>query len=197
VIVVDVVNPRFFKSPRQFRTWLSTNHARVRELWVGFHKLASGKPSVTYHEALDEALAFGWIDGIRKSLDASSYVIRFTPRKPKSIWSVVNLARVKALIANGRMARPGMTVFERRDKTKTYRYSFEQKTVGFDRAETKRFKSNARAWSFFDAQPPGYRRVATWFVISAKKEETRARRLEVLIADSARGRRLGILGGKN
>lgn len=189
------MTPKFFATPRDLRRWLSANHARVREQWVGFHKLASGNPSVTYHEALDEALAFGWIDGIRKSLDRSSYVIRFTPRRPRSIWSAVNIARVKALIAKGRMARAGLAAFNGRDKAKTNRYSFEQRACAFAADQMRTFKANAAAWRFFVAQPPGYRRLATWWVISAKKEQTRARRLATLIADSAAGRRLGLVGG--
>ena len=190
------MKPRFFRTPRDFRKWLSSNHARLPEQWVGFYKLASGKPSVTYHEALDEALAFGWIDGVRRSVDASSYVIRFTPRRPKSIWSAVNIARVKVLITAGRMARPGLDVFEARDEARTNRYSFERRAPAFDRVLTNRFESNTAAWSFFQAQPPGYRRIATWWVVSAKKDETRTRRLAALIADCARGRRLGLVTGK-
>lgn len=189
--------PSFFKTPREWRRWLSANYNATRELWVGFHKLASGKPSVTYHEALDEALAFGWIDGLRKSVTPSSYVIRFTPRKAKSIWSVVNLARVSVLIAEGRMAPPGLAAYEKRDETRTNRYSFEQKTVALTPAQERTFKTNREAWTFFSAQPTGYKRVATWWVVSAKKEATRARRLATLMADSAAGRRIGLVTGKS
>lgn len=185
--------PRFFRNPREWRRWLAANHQNASEMWVGFHKLGSGVPSVTYHEALDEALAFGWIDGVRKSVDSTSYKIRFTPRKPKSIWSAVNLARVKALIDGGRMSPHGLGVYERRDKARTNRYSFEQKTCAFTPAQARTFKANRDAWMFFIAQPPGYRRVTTWWVVSAKKEETQARRLATLIKDSAAGRRVGIL----
>jgi uncharacterized protein YdeI (YjbR/CyaY-like superfamily) len=187
------MTPHFFRNPREWRRWLSANHDKVNELWVGFHKLASGKASVTYHEALDEALAFGWIDGVRKSVDSMSYRIRFTPRKPKSIWSAVNLARVNALIAAGRMSRHGLAVYEQRDEAKTNRYSFEQKTCAFTPAQERTFKANREAWTFFSTQPPGYRRVSTWWVVSAKKEETKARRLAILIEDSAAGRRLALV----
>ena len=187
------MTPRFFRTPRDWRRWLAENHKTAGELWVGFHKLATGKPTVTYHEALDEALAFGWIDGVRKSINPSSYVIRFTPRKTNSIWSVVNLARVKVLIEKGRMSAHGLSVFENRNTARTKRYSFEQKTVALTPAQQRTFKKSREAWAFFNAQPPGYRRVATWFVVSAKKEETKDRRLATLIADSAAGRRLGIL----
>ena len=190
------MKPRFFETPREWRRWLSANHARVRVQWVGLYKLASRRPSVTYHEALDEALAFGWIDGLRKSRDASSYVIRFTPRKPNSIWSAVNLARVKALVADGRMARPGLAVFEARDSKRTNRYSFEQRTCAFQPAQLRAFRADPKARAFFESQPPGYRKLVTWWVVSAKRDETRARRLATLIADSARGRRIGIVTGK-
>jgi uncharacterized protein YdeI (YjbR/CyaY-like superfamily) len=190
---VRSMTPRFFKTPGDWRRWLTANHESERELWVGFHKLATGKPSVTYHEALDEALAFGWIDGVRKSIDPSSYVIRFTPRKANSIWSAVNLKRVKALIDEGRMSPHGLAVYQSRNKARTNRYSFEQKAVALTTGHQRTFKANPEAWAFFNAQPPGYRRVATWFVVSAKKEETKERRLATLIRDSAAGRRLGIL----
>jgi uncharacterized protein YdeI (YjbR/CyaY-like superfamily) len=190
------MKPRFFKTPGELHRWLTDNHARVKEQWIGFHKLASRKPSVTYQEALDEALAFGWIDGLRKSLGDSSYVIRFTPRKPNSIWSAVNIARVRLLRKEGRMAGPGLAVFEARDPAKTNRYSFEQQGGSFDRAQAREFEADAEAWAFFQAQPPGYRRLATWWVISAKQPETRARRLGVLIEDSAAGRRIGVVTGR-
>jgi uncharacterized protein YdeI (YjbR/CyaY-like superfamily) len=190
------MTPRFFKTSRDWRRWLSANHRSADQLWVGFRKLASGQPSMTYHEALDEALAFGWIDGVRKSVDPTSYTIRFTPRTGKSVWSVVNLARIKVLIAEGRMSPHGLSVYENRDKTRTNRYSFEQKTVGLTPAQERTFKANRAAWTFFNEQPPGYRRVVTWWIVSAKQEETRERRLATLIADSAAGRRVGILAKK-
>ena len=185
--------PRFFKTSAEWRRWLTANHKTERELWVGFHKLASGKPSVTYHQALDEALAFGWIDGVRKSIDVSSYVIRFTPRKTNSIWSAVNLARVKVLIDEDRMSPHGLAAYENRNKARTNRYSFEQKTVALTPAQQRTFKVNRDAWMFFSAQPPGYRKVTTWWVVSAKKEETKERRLATLIAESAAGRRIDFM----
>ena len=191
------MEPRFFKTPGEWRRWLTANHKTERELWVGFHKLASGKPSVTYHQALDEALAFGWIDGVRKSIDVSSYVIRFTPRKTNSIWSAVNLARVRVLIDEDRMSPHGLAVYENRNKTRTNRYSFEQKTVALTPAQQRTFKANRDAWTFFSAQPPGYRRVATWFVVSAKKEETQERRLRTLIAESSSRRRIDFMKPKS
>jgi uncharacterized protein YdeI (YjbR/CyaY-like superfamily) len=175
---------------------MKANHAKAQELWVGFYKKNSGKPSVTYHEALDEALAVGWIDGVRKSLTADSYVIRFTPRKRGSYWSQVNIARAHALSAQKRMTAAGLAAFAARDEARTKKYSFEREASAFDPAQQRAFKANKSAWAFFQAQPPGYRKVATFYVVSAKQEETRARRLATLIDDSARGRRLGVATGK-
>ncbi len=186
--------PKFFATPKQFRDWLERHHGDTPELWVGFHKKDSGRPSITWPEAVDEALCVGWIDGLRKSIDAHSYMIRFTPRKPGSIWSAVNTRRAKELIARGRMRRAGRRAFEARDPKKTNLYSFEQRRAAtFDAPLEKRFKANPAAWKFFLSQPPGYRRIATFYVMSAKQEETRLRRLETLIRDSAAGLRIGLL----
>jgi uncharacterized protein YdeI (YjbR/CyaY-like superfamily) len=175
---------------------MNDNHAKTSELWVGFHKKKSGKPSVTYHEALDEALAVGWIDGVRKSLNAERYVIRFTPRKRRSYWSQVNIARANALKAQNRMTAPGLKAFEARDESRTRRYSFERAASAFSPAHQREFKANEKAWTFFQAQPPGYRKTVTFWVVGAKQEETRARRLTMLINHCAQGRRVGILAGK-
>ncbi len=172
---------------------MAARHASEQELWIGFYKKDSNRPSVTYHEALDEALAVGWIDGVRKSLDAISYTIRFTPRTRGSYWSAVNTARAKALIEKGAMTSAGLRPFEARDATVTARYSFEQERAAFDASSIKAFKANKQAWAFFDAQPPGYRRIATFWVVSAKKDETRARRLAVLIEYSAKQQRIPLL----
>lgn len=179
--------PTFFESAAAFRTWLRGHHGSVRELLVGFHKVGSGKRSITYPQALDEALCFGWIDGIRRNLNATSYTIRFTPRRKGSIWSAVNLRHVARLTAAGRMHASGLKTFRERDVEKTRRYSFENRPVPFDAAATRRFKESANAWAWFAAQAPGYRRTAQWWVMSAKKPETRERRLATLIASSARG----------
>ncbi len=179
--------PTFFPSAAAFRTWLRRHHASARELLVGFRKLASGLPSVTYPEALDEALCFGWIDGKRWNLNPTSYCIRFTPRRKGSIWSAVNLRHVARLTATGRMHASGLKTFRERDVEKARRYSFENRPVPFDAAATRRFKKSATAWKWFAAQAPGYRRTAQWWVMSAKRPETRERRLAVLIASSARG----------
>ena len=184
------MKPAYFPTPADFRAWLTENHAAHTELFVGFHKKDSGKPSITYPEALDQALCFGWIDGVRKSVSPTSYMVRFTPRKPKSYWSKVNTKRANELVKQDLMQPPGAKVFQARDLTTTNRYSFERETAKLPPAFTKQFKSNPEAWTFFQSQPPYYKRVATFWVVSAKQEPTRLRRLESLIATSARHRRL-------
>jgi uncharacterized protein YdeI (YjbR/CyaY-like superfamily) len=171
----------FFKTSRAFRTWMDKNHATTDELLVGFHKLGSGRPSVTYQEALDEALAFGWIDGIRRRIDEVSYSIRFTPRRARSIWSNVNIKRVGELIAAGRMAPAGMAVFARRDVKRSGVYSYESTAPGppdeLGELELGRFKSRKKAWDFFAAQAPYYKKLMAKWVMTAKREETRDKRL--------------------
>jgi uncharacterized protein YdeI (YjbR/CyaY-like superfamily) len=183
--------PVFFETAAELRAWLERNHATVAELWVGFHSAASGRSErMTYKQALDEALCFGWIDGVRKSLDPTRYVQRFTPRKAKSYWSLVNTGRARELIAAGRMAPPGLRAFEARDEETTRRYSFEREAAQLSPAMEKAFRANATAWAFFQAKPPGYRRLCAFYITSAKKEETRARRLAALIAGCASGKGL-------
>jgi uncharacterized protein YdeI (YjbR/CyaY-like superfamily) len=184
------VKPRFFASPEKLRAWLAEHHDTSDELLVGFHKKATGKPSVTWKESVDEALCFGWIDGVRRTIDADRYTIRFTPRRARSIWSQINIARAKELIADGRMRPAGLRAFEGRDEARTRQYSFEQDKADFTRAQEREFRANKEAWAFFQSQPPSYRKPATWWVISAKKDDTKARRLATLIDDSANGRRI-------
>ena len=185
------MEPIFFAEPADFRAWLEENHERASELLVGFHKKATGRPSITWPEAVDEALCFGWIDGIRRSLGDESYMIRFTPRKPRSTWSAVNIARAKELVAEGRMRPAGLAAFEARSDDRSAIYAYEQRHDAKLAPEQEReFRANQRAWEFFHAQPPWYRKNALWWVVSAKREETRARRLHTLIDDSANGRRL-------
>jgi len=179
--------PTFFPSAAAFRAWLERHHHDGAELLVGFYKVGSGQPSLTYPEALDEALCYGWIDGVRRRRDATSYTIRFTPRHRGSIWSTVNLRHVARLTAEGRMRPAGLKAFRERDRAKTRRYSFENRPRPLDTAATRRFKADARAWAWFARQAPGYRRTAQWWVMSAKQEQTRDRRLAILIASSARG----------
>jgi uncharacterized protein YdeI (YjbR/CyaY-like superfamily) len=185
---------KFFAMQTEWRAWLEENHARVEELWVGFHKKDSGKASITWPESVDEALCFGWIDGLRKSVNETSYMIRFTPRRERSTWSAVNIKRVAELKRMERMHAAGLKAFERRHDEKSAIYSYEQrKTARLDAADERRFRANARAWKFFEAQPPGYQRIVSWWVISAKKEGTRKKRLEMLMECCARGKKVGLM----
>jgi uncharacterized protein YdeI (YjbR/CyaY-like superfamily) len=188
-----VVKPRFFRTPAEFRAWLEKNHDTATELSVGFYKKASGRKGITYEEALDEALAFGWIDGLTKRVDDERWTIRFSPRRPKSIWSLKNIRRVGELSEQGRMAPPGIAAFERRDPSDAGTYSFEQADPEFGEDLERRFRRDRKAWRFWEAQPSGYSKAATWWVVSAKREETRLRRLATLIEDSGNGRRLAML----
>jgi uncharacterized protein YdeI (YjbR/CyaY-like superfamily) len=181
---------KYFKTPAEFRLWLAKHHRTKTELFVGFHKRDTGKPSITWPESVDQALCFGWIDGVRQSLGETSYTIRFTPRRGDSTWSAVNIRRVRALQAEGLMKPVGLQAFERRTENKSGVYSYEQRPDRLPATYELPLRKNRAAWSFFQAQPPWYQRVATWWVISAKKEETRAKRLDVLIKDCAEGRRL-------
>jgi uncharacterized protein YdeI (YjbR/CyaY-like superfamily) len=183
------MKPRFFATPASFRAWLEEHHATKGELLVGFRKKATGKPSITWPQAVDEALCFGWIDGVRKSLGADSYTIRFTPRRPTSIWSANNVARVGELTKTGRMAKAGLEAFALRTPERTGVYSFERNSAAvLCAADEAQLRANTRAARYFDAQAPWYRRTAIHWVISAKKPETQQRRLAQLIADSAAGR---------
>jgi uncharacterized protein YdeI (YjbR/CyaY-like superfamily) len=190
------VKPKFFKSQSRFRRWLEKNHGSKKELVVGFYKKLSSKPSITYPAALDEALCFGWIDGVRKSLDNDSYIIRFTPRKPTSIWSNVNVRHVERLKKEGRMTPPGLAAYARRNPKRTGIYLFEKPPVEFLADYEELFRKNKKAWQFFEQQPPGVKRLSKLYVMSAKQDETRRRRLKKLIESSAKGVRHGILAGK-
>ena len=188
---MGVGEPTFFAEPADFRAWLEENHERASELWVGFHKKATGRSSITWPQAVDEALCFGWIDGIRRSLGDESYMIRLTPRKARSTWSAVNIARAKELVAEGRMRPAGLAAFEARSDDRSAIYAYEQRHDAKLAPEQEReFRANPRAWEFFQGQPTSYRKTALWWVVSAKREETRARRLRTLVEDSANGRRL-------
>jgi uncharacterized protein YdeI (YjbR/CyaY-like superfamily) len=185
------MRPRFFSTPSALRAWLEAHHATTKELLVGFNKKGSGKPSITWPEAVDEALSFGWIDGVRRSLDDVSYTIRFTPRTARSTWSAVNIKRATELIEAGRMRPAGRKAFEARRHEPSGIYSYEQRgQAKLGREFERQFRSNRRAWEFFRGQPPGYRTTATYWVVSAKREETRRRRLATLIDDSAHERTL-------
>jgi uncharacterized protein YdeI (YjbR/CyaY-like superfamily) len=178
--------PKFFPTLAGWREWLEQNHATEQELWVGLYKRDSRRPSITWPESVDGALCYGWIDGVRKSIDATSYKIRFTPRKPRSIWSAINTRRVAELKKMGSMHAAGLAAFEKRDAKKSAIYAYEQrKTAQFPPEYEKQFRANQAAWKFFTSQPPWYQRTATYRVVSAKKEETRLKRLAALIKDSA------------
>ena len=181
--------PTFFAAPEDLRAWLEQHHASAVELWVGFYKKGSGRPSITWPESVDEALCFGWIDGVRKSLGADSYVIRFTPRRPGSIWSAVNIARVADLSGQGRMRPAGLATFAARQEARSAVYAHEQRErAALDAEAEQQFRASPAAWEFFSSQPAWYRRSAAWWVISAKRPETRAKRLATLIDDSAHRR---------
>ncbi|HEU4785911.1 MAG TPA: YdeI/OmpD-associated family protein [Gemmatimonadaceae bacterium] len=183
----------FFKTAVAFRAWLARHHDSATELLVGLHKVGSGRKSITYQEALDEALAFGWIDGVRRRLDDESYSIRFTPRKPTSIWSAVNIKRVKELEVAGRMAPAGLAAFAKRDEKRSAIYSYERDAAALDAEALTTFAANEKALEFYERQAPWYRRTTAHWVISAKRPETRDRRLRTLIDYSARGERIPML----
>lgn len=183
----------FFETAAEFRAWLHANHDKAPELWLGLRKKGSGLPSVTYQEAVDAALCFGWIDGLAKGIDATSYRQRFTPRRKRSIWSAVNIAKVAELTRLGLMHPAGLAAFANRDPARVNQYAFEQDEVRLADAYGALFRANETAWTFFESQPPSYRKPATWWVMSAKQEATRERRLATLIADSEGGRRLAHL----
>jgi uncharacterized protein YdeI (YjbR/CyaY-like superfamily) len=187
------VEPTFFAAPDDFRRWLEAHHADRSELLVGFYKVGSGRHSLTWPQSVDEALSFGWIDGVRRRLDDVTYTIRFTPRKATSTWSAVNIKRARELIAEGRMQPAGLAAFEARREDRSGTYSYENRPHELGPVYEPEIRSNRAAWTFFSAQPPSYQRAAIWWVISAKKEETRRRRLAQLIEDCANQRTVGPL----
>lgn len=187
---------KYFKTAAEFRAWLEANHASATELWIGFYKKNSGKVGITYAEALDESLCFGWIDGLKKRVDENSFTQRFTPRKPRSNWSLINIRHVARLTKAGRMLPAGLKSFAARIAAKSGVYSFENEPRELPPELQRQFKSDKAAWEFFQQQPPGYQRLACFYVMSAKQEATRERRLARLMADSQQGRRLGMLSTK-
>ncbi len=184
------LSPKFFKTATGFREWLAANHEKSKELWVGFYKKSSGKPSITWPESVEEALCFGWIDGIRKNIDAVSYQIRFSPRKASSIWSAVNIRNIERLRQEDRMQPAGFKAYEARKENRSGIYSYEQRGPELIEPYLGKLKRNKAAWKFFQAQPPSYRKVMNWWVVSAKQEQTRLKRIEKLIDESAQGRRM-------
>lgn len=191
-----VITPTFFRSAAAFRKWLERHHASTPFVWIGFWKKHTGHESITYAEAVDEALCFGWIDGLLKRIDADRHMQRYTPRRPGSIWSGINLRKAEVLKKAGRMAKAGLDAFENRDPKRAGLYSYQNRHVTLSTELEKRLRSRRAAWKFFEAQPPGYRRVAAFWVMNAKRPETRVRRLDQLIEESAAGRRLGSVTGK-
>ena len=182
--------PTFFQTPSEFLGWLEQHHGKVEALLVGFFKKSSGKPSMTWHESVGAALCYGWIDGIRKSVDVFRYTIRFTPRKRGSIWSSVNIKRAQSLIELGQMKPAGLKAYQAKKENKSGICSYEQRSVELEEPYRRLLKKNKAAWNFFHEQPAYYRKTINWWIISAKKEETRIRRLEKLVAYSAQGQRL-------
>jgi uncharacterized protein YdeI (YjbR/CyaY-like superfamily) len=180
----------FFESPSELRKWFEKNHTKASELMVGFHRKGTGRPTLTWPESVAEALCFGWIDGVRRRIDNESYTIRFTPRRPGSSWSAINVRMIGELESAGRMRPAGRAAFERRKDARSPGYSYERRDGNFDEARLKAFMKNKAAWLFFEAQPPGYRRTLAWWVMSAKQEDTRDRRLAKLVESSAAGQRM-------
>ncbi len=191
----SAADPRFFATPAEFRRWLEKNHTKAVELWVGFHKVHTGKPSIDWPQSVDCALCFGWIDGLRRSMGEESYLIRFTPRKPTSVWSAINVRKMAELAKAGLMTPAGLAVFEKRGARHEHGYTYDQRKP-FDAATLAAFKKNKKAWKFFEAQPPGYQRLLSDWVMKAKRDETRERRLAKLVADSAAGKRIDQFSGK-
>jgi uncharacterized protein YdeI (YjbR/CyaY-like superfamily) len=185
------MEPTFFATPAEFYAWLEANHETETELLVGYYKTGSGKPSMTWSESVDQALCFGWIDGVRRSIDGESYSIRFTPRKADSTWSEVNIKKVAALTEQGLMRPAGIAAFENRREAKTGIYSYEQRdNAVLSEAEQQRLQANPQAWEYFQSKAASYRKAAVWWVVSAKREETREKRLATLIELSAKGEML-------
>jgi len=184
------LKPKFFRTPADFRSWLEKNHATATELWVGFYTKHSGKPSITRPESVDQALCFGWIDGLRKRVDEISYQIRFSPRRRGSIWSATNIKRAEELAREKQMRPIGLKAFAARIENKSGIYSYEQRSTKLRQPHAKLLKKNKAAWNFFQTQSPSYRKMIGWWIISAKKEATRMARLAKLIGESAKGKRL-------
>lgn len=187
-------NVIYFASPDELRDWFDAHHDTADELWIGYHRKATGRPTVSWPQAVDEALCVGWIDGVRYRIDEERHAQRFTPRRKGSIWSAINTRRADELIAEGRMRPAGKRAFEARSPEKTAIYSYERETAAFSKEQQARFEAEEAAWAFFQAQAPSYRRSITHWVSSAKRDETRERRFEKVLEESRGGRRIGALG---
>lgn len=184
------MKPTFFSTPQEFRKWLEENHQSGKELLVGFYKVGTRKPSMTWPESVDQALCFGWIDGVRRSIDEESYSIRFTPRKPTSIWSAVNIKKMEELTKAGLMTEAGQKAFRLRKEEKSGIYSHENETASLSPEFEKQFKANKKAWEFFNSQAPSYKKVMLHWIMIAKQEKTRLSRLEKTIKESELGKRV-------
>ena len=189
-IIVGMADPKFFPSPESFRNWLEKNHLNKSELLVGFYKIGTGKASITWSESVDQALCFGWIDGVRRRIDDESYTIRFSPRRPTSIWSAINIKKVGELRKMGLMHQAGLDAFAKRDEKRSSIYAYENRPRKLSPAFLKEFQKNKQAWTFFKSQPPWYRRLGSHYVMSAKQEKTRTTRLERLILASEAEKRI-------
>jgi uncharacterized protein YdeI (YjbR/CyaY-like superfamily) len=187
----DADDVSFFASTDELRDWFDANHQTADELWLGYHKKATGRPTITWSDAVDEALCVGWIDSVRYSLDDERSAQRFTPRRKGSVWSAINLRKVAELTEQGRMRPAGLAAFEARDPDRTAIYSYERDAAALTDDETARIRANAAAWGDWERRPPSYRRTITYWIASAKKPETRARRLDALIDASATGEPVG------
>jgi uncharacterized protein YdeI (YjbR/CyaY-like superfamily) len=186
----DLIKPVYFKNPSDFRKWLLENHEKENELLVGFYKVSSEKKGITWSESVDQAICFGWIDGVRKSIDEQRYCIRFTPRKPTGTWSGINIKKVEELTGKGWMHPARIEAFKKRKEHRSRIYSYEKEPENLQKDFEKKFKANKKAWQFFHNIPPSYVRTAIHWVMSAKMKETKVRRLEELIKDSEAGRRI-------
>ncbi len=184
------MSPTFFQNTSEFRAWLEENHQTAIELWVGYYRVETGKPSMTWSESVDQALCFGWIDGIRKKVDDQSYTIRFTPRKPGSTWSRINIDKVEALSAQGLMHPAGIKAYSFKKENKSGIYSFENEIKDLPEEYAQIFKENKAAWEFYSVQPPSYRKVMTHWVLSAKQESTKLSRMNKLIGESGKKKRI-------
>jgi uncharacterized protein YdeI (YjbR/CyaY-like superfamily) len=184
---------KFFATPKEFNDWLANNHDKLSEQWIGFYKMKTGIPSITWSQSVDEALCYGWIDGLRKSIDEKSYKIRFTPRRPKSIWSAVNIKKIAELTKLGKMKPAGIEAFKKLDKKKAKVYSFERKNIVLDEAFEQKIKANKKAWNFFQTLPLSAKKPSIHWVMSAKREDTKLRRLNILIESSEQDLRIPLL----
>jgi uncharacterized protein YdeI (YjbR/CyaY-like superfamily) len=187
------IQPVYFKTTGDFRKWLNRNYDKAAELLVGFYKVKSNQQSITWSESVDQALCFGWIDGVRRSIDGERYCIRFTPRKATSTWSAININKVKDLSARGLMHPAGISAFEKRKENKSRIYSYEKETVTLPDKLENIFKSNKKAWQFFSKMPASYKRPAIHWVMSAKREDTRQKRFNELVTDSEKEKKIKIL----